>query len=540
MEKLFIADDEASIRDGLKCIIDWEALGFSLCGEASNGRDALSQILARKPGLVLLDVKMPGMHGTEVIRLAREAGFQGKCIILSGYSDFKYAQEAMKSGVRFYLTKPIDEDELIQTVTQIREELAEEKQRSSHFTQYKNKAKSVVLQELLHCAPESPLSEEDCRMFGLTADVYQVVICENYHAPSTAAPFLFAEMLKVSNRDNMIFDHLSTDGRDVVLLKGVHGLNKLREFLERLEQNDMQDGSPMDSMFLACGRPVHTVEDIHLSYADASALLARRFFCLPGQHTAGYDALPRTNENPSPEADAAASFSWNADAVAGYANRLTDYIGAYNRRMIVDTMQEIELGLMTAPNAIEDIRLLLIDLYLQVKENLTRNYPAAEFPFRNNPEAIEYIHSCGYLYEILRFLSEQSEAAMGAFGSSSKDTVLADVLFYIDHNFNKNIKLETIAPLFGYNSAYLGKIFTKSVGESFNTYVDHRRIEHSKKLLLENRLKVYEIAEQVGYKNVDYFHKKFRKYMEMSPAEFRKGQGLDEEPEIYPPPLENS
>ncbi len=74
------------------------------------------------------------------------------------------------------------------------------------------------------------------------------------------------------------------------------------------------------------------------------------------------------------------------------------------------------------------------------------------------------------------------------------------------------------------------------MGESFNTYVDHRRIEHSKKLLLENRLKVYEIAEQVGYKNVDYFHKKFRKYMEMSPAEFRKRQGLDEEPEIYPPP----
>lgn len=540
MEKLFIADDEASIRNGLKCIIDWEELGFSLCGEASNGKDALSQILALKPGLVLLDVKMPGMHGTEVIRLAREAGFQGKCIILSGYSDFKYAQEAIKSGVRFYLTKPIDEDELIQTVTQIREELAEEKQRSSHLKQYKSRAKNVVLQELLHSAPESPFSEEDRRMFGLTADVYQVVICEDYHAPSSAAPFPFAEMLKVTNRDNMIFDHLNTDGRDMVLLKGIHGLNKLREFLERLEQGDIQDGSPMDSIFLACGRPVHSVEDIHLSYADASALLARRFFCLPGQHTAEYDALPHAKGSPLHESDASASFAWDSDAVFHYASRLTDYIGAYNRRMTVDTLQEIELGLMSVPNKIDDIRLLLIDLYLQIKENVTRNYPSAGFSFRNNSEAIEYIHSRSYLYEILRFLSEQFEAAMDALGSSSKDTILADVLFYIDHNFNKNIKLETIAPLFGYNSAYLGKIFTKSVGESFNTYVDHKRIEHSKKLLLENRLKVYEIAEQVGYKNVDYFHKKFRKYTAMSPAEFRKGQGLDEEPGIYPPPLENS
>ncbi|MDE5716131.1 MAG: response regulator [Lachnospiraceae bacterium] len=502
METLFIADDETSIRNGLKCIIDWEELGFSLCGEASNGKDALSKILALRPGLVLLDVKMPGMHGTEVIRRAREEGFQGKCIILSGYSDFKYAQEAIKSGVRFYLTKPIDEDELIQTVTQIREELAEEQQRSSHLTQYKNKAKNVVLHELLHSAPETPLSEEDHRLFRLTADVYQVVICEDFHAPSSTAPFPFAEMLKVTNRDNIIFDHLNTDGRDVVLLKGVHALNKFSAFLERLEQGDSQKGSPLDSMFLAYGRPVHAVEDLHLSYGDASALLTRRFFCMPGQHAAGYDTLPHTGGNPSPASPASAPFTWDADTVADYAGRLTDYIGAYNRRMTVDTLQEIELGLMSVPNEINDIRLLLIDLYLQIKENLTRNYPSAGFSFRNNSEAIEYIHGRSYLYEILRFLSEQSEAAMNALGSSSKDTILADVLFYIDHNFHKNIKLEAIAPLFGYNSAYLGKIFTKSVGESFNSYVDHRRIEHSKKLLLENRLKVYEIAEHACYKHV--------------------------------------
>ena len=86
METLFIADDESSIREGLKCIIDWEALGFRLCGEASNGKDALAGILAMQPSLVMLDMKMPKMHGVEVIRLAREAGYQGKCIILIGYS----------------------------------------------------------------------------------------------------------------------------------------------------------------------------------------------------------------------------------------------------------------------------------------------------------------------------------------------------------------------------------------------------------------------------------------------------------------------
>ena len=86
--------------------------------------------------------------------------------------------------------------------------------------------------------------------------------------------------------------------------------------------------------------------------------------------------------------------------------------------------------------------------------------------------------------------------------------------------------METIAPLFGYNSAYLGKIFSKTVGESFNSYVDNKRIAYSKELLIQNKLKVYEIAELVGYKNVDYFHKKFKKYVGESPAEFRKNMDL--------------
>lgn len=540
METLFIADDEASIREGLKCIVDWETLGFTLCGEASNGKDALARILALDPDLVLLDVKMPGMPGTEVIRLAREGGFQGKCIILSGYSDFQYAQEAMKSGVRFYLTKPIDEDELSRTVTQIREELLSERQHSSHFTEYKEKARSVVLHELLHSAPEEHLSEDDLAIFQLTADAYQVVICEDFHENSPASPYTFAELLRVTNRDNNSFDHIQADDRDVVLLKGSRALGKLTDFLDRYEQGEPQKGSPLDAMFLSYGRPVYSVDDIHLSYEDAAALSERRFFCQPGQHTAGYETLPHPADRLSGKAEGNAALTLSSETLADFSGRFADYIPAYNRRMIVDTLHELEVTLPQISEEIKEIRLFLIDLYLQTKEKIRHHYNSLSLPFQGNAEAIDYINSRHYLYEILLFLSEQFEAVMGAMGSSSRDTVLYDVLFYIDHNFTNNIKLESIAPLFGYNSAYLGKLFTKSVGESFNSYVDHKRIEHSKQLLLENKLKVYEIAEQVGYKNVDYFHKKFRKYVGMSPAEYRKGQGLDTEPENYPPPLENS
>ena len=259
METLFIADDEFSIREGLKCIVDWESLGFKLCGEASNGDDALAQILALNPSLVLLDVKMPKLHGTEVIRLAREAGYKGKCIILSGYSDFKYAQEAIKSGVRFYLTKPLDEDELYQAVSEIRNLIAAEKKHSNNLNALKSKAKNVILHELVTNTMTAPLSRKDAEHLRLIADSYQIVICEDFDKQAAAAPYTFAELLKVTNKENNIFEHLEVDNKDIVLLKGAHGLNKLSEFLEYFENQPPQKGSPMGSMFLTYGRPVSSL-----------------------------------------------------------------------------------------------------------------------------------------------------------------------------------------------------------------------------------------------------------------------------------------
>nr|MCR4946094.1 helix-turn-helix domain-containing protein [Lachnospiraceae bacterium] len=104
----------------------------------------------------------------------------------------------------------------------------------------------------------------------------------------------------------------------------------------------------------------------------------------------------------------------------------------------------------------------------------------------------------------------------------SRDSVMDDILNYIEHNYASNITLENIAPLFGYNASYLGKIFSKKVGENFNSYLDKVRIRKAKEFLLNEDIKVYAVAERVGYKNVDYFHVKFKKQMGMTPAEFRK------------------
>lgn len=514
MYTILIADDEKNIREGLKYIIDWQALGFEICAEAANGEETLDKILTLNPNLVLLDIRMPKLYGTELVKIAREKGYQGKFIILSGYSDFAYAQQAIRYGVGFYLTKPIDEDELLQAVMSVKDAIEKEDAKKNNMRQLQKKAKHIIIQELLlgDYAPSS-LSAQELTEMDLDADVYQVVIYERFNHDPSYISYSFAELLNVTNEGNQSFEHQTLHNQEVIILKGTSALSRLQRFLDRYEQNPPQTGSPLDSLFLAYGRPVHSFMDISLSYTEASSLCSRRFFCMQGQHTLGYQELP--------DFDVFRSEISN-QKLEEYATILSDYLMAFNRNKVAETLHSLEQYLYLVKNDLTSVRLFLTDLYLRVKETITHKFHDTALSFPTNAEAIAHIEQCHYLYEIIRFLSEQVDNIMNATGNPSRDTIIDDILYYIDHNYRSNIKLEGIAPLFGYNSAYLGKIFSKTVGQSFNSYVDSKRIEESKKLLSQNQLKVYEIAELVGYSNADYFHKKFRKYVGESPAEYRK------------------
>ncbi len=516
MHTFFIADDELAIRNGLKCIIDWNEMGFTCVGEAGTGEDALHGILDLKPDLVLLDIKMPKMSGLDVVHALRAQDFKGKIIILSGFSDFTYAQDAIRNGVNFYLTKPIDEDELTSAIENIREQLAMDADQTDALERLKTRARNVLLHDLVTgCALPDDIRIET---FSMNADVYQIVTYENFSIERGSVTYSFAELLKVTNQDSHFFEYFEEDQKNVVLLKGISALKRFQDFIEHYESTPPQKDSPLDSLFIAYGRPVHDLMSINESYLDAITLLSRRFFCAQGQHTLGFEELPHVE---------AIDQELCNDKLNEFCGLLIDFLQTFNRKKVAETLYQLELYLYQVRNDIDEVRLFLSDLYLQIKEKMNHIYNTMAIPFPTNSTALDFINKKYYLYEIMIFFSEQFEMIMNAIGNSSRDSVLDDILYYIDHNYKTNIKLETIAPLFGYNSAYLGKIFNKTVGESFNSYVDHMRIERSKELLLENRLKVYEIAEQVGYKNVDYFHKKFKKYVGISPAEFRKQMGAE-------------
>ncbi len=512
MYKILVADDEDIIRQGIKFLCDYESLGFTISGEASNGDMAYKQILEINPDVILMDIRMPGMTGLEVIEKLNEMDFQGKFIIISSFTDFSYAQQAIRLGVQNYITKPIDEDELTEVLRTIKAQLDTERQLDNTHAHYRSKAHEAIIKDILL----GNVNRDDINLdeLHMNADSYQVVIYEKYSYDTSDAAYDFAELLRVTNSDNNSFDRITIDNSEVLLLKGTFAIGKFNDFLERyLRENRPQKNSPLDSLFITYGSQVSSLEYIPISYQEAGSLLRRRFFCDQDQHTIGFMDLPAFADNTSVISD---------ELLNEYTKKLLDYIQSFNRNMVAETLGSLQSRLYNASDSIESIKLFLTDLFLQIKEQIKHLYPNSEIPFASNSSIISVIEEKFFLYEIILFFTEQFEIIMSFIGSSSRDSVLDDILHYINHNYTKNITLENIAPLFGYNSSYLGKIFSKKVGENFNSYVDHIRIEHSKELLLNDNLKVYAIAEKVGYRSVDYFHIKFKKYVGQSPAEYRK------------------
>lgn len=107
-----LADDEELILKRLENAVDWPQLNIRLVALAQNGKDALDAVLSHQPDLAVIDVRMPELSGLEVIRRTRKAGIQTDFIILSGYDDFSYAQEAIRYGAKAYLLKPVNSSEL--------------------------------------------------------------------------------------------------------------------------------------------------------------------------------------------------------------------------------------------------------------------------------------------------------------------------------------------------------------------------------------------------------------------------------------------
>ena len=145
MLRVMLVDDEPLALEGLRLLINWQAEGFDICAECNHAADALRLLPMASPDLIVTDIRMPGMDGLEMMLKAREQGFRGEFVVVSGYGDFEYAKRALHIGVAGYLLKPLEPAEAAEVLERVRFELIQHEANEAQQRESRQRTLSALL-----------------------------------------------------------------------------------------------------------------------------------------------------------------------------------------------------------------------------------------------------------------------------------------------------------------------------------------------------------------------------------------------------------
>ena len=499
MLKVLLVDDEPNVRQGVKMMIPWDELGLEVIGEGEDGDDGLAKILSLRPDIVIADVKMPGRTGIQMIEAAKNEGYEGKCLILSGYSDFTYAKEAMSLGVKGFILKPVDEDELIETLKGLREEIHEERKDEVTMQKGSEYINTQLVRALL-LGDENVINSSSLEMYNY--DCYDAAIISSSEDMDLDEQSLMLETVKsrLEGFDNIDVITPDLSGITAVLFKGWKRQDIL-DFLMKLNKDFF------GKIFVTVGDTVTSPYEINQSYQEAGALFKNRFMYL---HCGVV-----TNETLSSESKA-------ENEIDEIFMQIYAYVEINDLDKLDTVLETLRQTLCSNTFTAERIKVICITGAMELKARVAKNIGDKKTEQFLNDEFIARLGEKSSLFDIIEYLKKVlSDLSNTHFGRTTKST-MERVVQYICSNYNRELRLEQLATIFGYNSAYLGKVFHQYTGENFNNYLDRIRITEAKRLLSMDGYKVYEVAEMVGYTNINYFHNKFKKYVGVSPLSYKR------------------
>uniref|UniRef100_A0A7C3RHW8 Response regulator n=1 Tax=Dictyoglomus thermophilum TaxID=14 RepID=A0A7C3RHW8_DICTH len=491
MYKVLIVDDEPIIRSGLKKVINWENHGLRIVGDADNGEEALDKIIRLNPDLCIVDIKMPKMDGLELIKKVKEIGMRIKFIILTGYPEFEYAKKAIDLGVESYLLKPIDPEILKEKVMQIVEQIKSDKL-------LYELSRDKLLEKLIKGELKNVKEEDLNRIynFNFPWDSYEIVLTDD----------LNIEGKKNHNIDSIIQTYTFMGNSLCFLIADIKNPYFRRKLMDVKRQFKKLFGFNI-SFFV--GEKVFKLSDLPISYNTALKLKNKKFL-------------------------------FNQKEIITYPKeaKFGDFQNTDDSKIICEIIKAIEFGNLNNIHLFleikmnnhtvreddeEEIKSSYLNLFINIINYFSSNYPF--FKEISNKYLDKRIICEFYkkrsLIDLHNFVKEMVLNVLRDFSEKTGNNVLSQIIEYINANYYKDIKLKDLAKQFGYNSSYFGKIFRKYTGEKFNTYIDRIRINKAKELLLKGE-KVVDVAEKVGYKDLDYFVFKFKKYTGKTPQAFKE------------------
>ncbi len=517
--KVFIVEDEAVTREGIRDNVDWLSSGFEFCGEAADGEVALPLLRTAQPDVLITDIKMPFMDGLQLSKIIRERMPWVKIIILSGHDEFEFAQQAIKLGVTDYLLKPITVHNLQNTLQKLAVQLDREKEEHEKLKKLQEQVaenRTTLRERLLFKLIVGAVSPADAvetgQMLGidLVSRHYLVAILK-IELGDVTEQYEHGEYQQVQKavmgliEENPDVFSLIWDWGDLILIiKGdtPEYLEEERDVL--LDEIRQVIADTRYKLTVGVGGTKQQLADVCQSFVEALADI---------QNLTGEDnSLNHAFEQ-------AEFLKVDKSAVENYLRSgVKDELGEFFNEHIMPLGEAALTSNLIKHYIIVDVVLAIAKLINDLGGEVDKVIPELDSMeiIMSNIKTIEQLREqvCKLITTALAYRDVHPKGQYEGLIRQAKE--------YIEQHYgDPDLSLSEVAAHANLSASHFSVVFSQETGHTFKECLTDIRINKAKQLLRMTGLRSADIAYQVGYNDPHYFSSAFKKHTGLSPSEFR-------------------
>ena len=517
-----IVDDEIIVSRGLSEKVKWSQLNCTVCAIGTNGIEGQKLINQHRPDIVITDIKMPGMDGLDLAEYLKRNYPNTITILLSGYSEFNYAQTAVRHQVFDYLLKPVRIEDLKTCIKKAIEKIEQSSTVQPNSYKENNKVKDefvesrFLLDIMINSNKDIGVSKKRIREFGMSLSSGLIIVFElnetsDYDHDNVASLYQFAvnNIVKETFQKNNINTTLvNYRGKSIAVVKFEehtqlsHAQKRVLNVIKICQENIFFYLKKRANVGI--GKKFKGIEQLSISFQSALNVLENNLFWgtnvheLQNQQSSTQDLMINNQIDPQfYESIRDGDFI----EAKGYLDKFL-----FNAKVYKHKGQTINYFLD-----------LLIDMLNIVSDGKVKNQVTKAIT--EITELRTFNESVEMLIRMIKIICEEIQQKR----IEEKGNLLERVLNYIDkHYHNANLNLQYISEVFQVSSSHLSRVFKKEMSINFSEYLILKRVEKGKKLLEnEKNVPVRKIAEQVGFLDSKYFGQVFKKHYGLTPSDFR-------------------
>lgn len=531
--RIILVDDEEEVRKGIIRKIQWEALGFTIVGDAENGEEALEKIEQLEPNVVMTDIRMPYMDGLTLAERIRQKYPSIKILIFSGFDDFEYAQQAIKLNVTEYILKPVNMEELTEILTRVHHNLDEEieQRRNVDLLRESYRASLPLLREMFlnemvrNPIPEATiqkkLGEYQVDILGARKWLTAIIHVDTEEMGQSGPLRLHEEreLIPISVK-NLVEDHLRDYYRfaifntslGITVIAAIDARNTQTDFISLLDDICKETKRILEvAVTIGIGHGTQQLETVGVSYQSAADALGYKAIVGSGKTIYINDMEPvnrgKLEFDSRDEANLASVIKF------GNPGSISQVV-----REIVGKMEDAKVHARQYQAYLLSVMNSITRLMQQYDLNLVEMFGSQE-------EYLEMLTGVQKSEEFITWLTSvacRMNEALSQERDKTKKRVIVDAKQYIqDHYQDPDLSVEMICRELHMSPAYFSTMFRKETGQTYVNYLTEIRLNQAVELLKTTEDKTYVIAQKVGYQEQNYFSYVFKKKFGVSPSKYR-------------------